>query len=68
MNKCVFEEFLQHEVTPETLANAAEKILPGGERHAAVEKDMQDMIRELSCGKEDAAKRAAEIILETCSH
>ena len=67
MNKCVFEEFLQHEFTPETLAAAAEKILPGGERHAAVEKDMQEMVRELSCGNVDAAKRAAEIILETCS-
>ena len=67
MNRCVFEEFLQHQVTPEALAEAAEKILPSGTRREAVEKDMEAMTRELSIGNMDAGKKAAEIILKSCS-
>ena len=67
MNRCVFEEFLQHQVTPEALVEAAEKILPGGSRRVAVEKDMEEMIKELSIGNMEAGKKTAEKILESCS-
>ena len=64
MDKCVFEEFLQDQVTPETLANAMEKILPGGERRDAVMADMQAMRDALSCGAENATANAAAAVME----
>ena len=64
MDKCVFEEFLQDQVTPETLADAMEKILPGGERRDAVMTDMQAMRDALSCGAENATANAAAAIMD----
>ena len=64
MDKCVFEEFLQDQVTPETLADAMEKILPGGERRNAVMADMQAMRDALSCGAENATANAAAAIMD----
>lgn len=62
--KKVFEEFLQFQVTPEALAEAAEKILLGGKRREQVEKDMEEMKKMLSCGSESAGRNAAKIALE----
>ncbi len=64
MDKCVFEEFLQDQVTPETLASAMEKILPGGERRETVMADMQAMRDALSCGAENATACAAAAVLD----
>ena len=63
MDKVVFEEFLQFQVTPEALAEAAEKILPGGSRREQVEKDMEEMKKVLSCGSESAGMNAAKAAL-----
>lgn len=63
MDKVVFEEFLQFQVTPEALANACEKILPGGCRREQLEKDMKEMKEMLSCGKESAGMNAANTAL-----
>ena len=64
MDKVVFEEFLQFQVTPEVLAEASEKILPGGSRREQVEQDMEDMKKALSCGKDSAGMNAARTALE----
>lgn len=59
LNRCVFEEFLQHQVIPEDLADALERILPGGERHDQVSADMQEMVEQLSGGANGAIGKAA---------
>lgn len=64
MNKMVFEEFLQFQVTKEALAEAVEKILPGGIRREQVEKDMEEMRKALSAGKNSAGMNAAKIALK----
>lgn len=64
LDKCVFEEFLQFQVVPEDLADALDKILPGGERRTQVDADMQEMRDALSCGAENATARAAAAILD----
>lgn len=65
LNRKVFEEFLQFQVTPENLADAVERILPGGSRRLEVEKDMLEMTNALSCGSENATSRSAALILKT---
>ncbi len=65
LDKCVFQEYLQFQVVPGDLADALERILPGGERREGVMQDMQSMRDALSCGSENAMVRAAEAILET---
>lgn len=65
LNRMVFEEFLQFQVTPENLADAVERILPGGSRRDEVEKDMLEMTNALSCGSENATSRSASLILKT---
>ncbi len=68
LDKCVFQEYLQFQVVPEDLADAADRILPGGERRAEVMQDMADMREALSAGAENATARAAAAILEVaCS-
>ena len=59
LNRCVFEEFLQHQVIPEDLANAVERILPGGERRGHVEADMREVVDQLSGGANGAIAKAA---------
>lgn len=65
LDKCVFQEYLQFQVVPEDLADAVDRILPGGERRALVDADMVAMRDALSCGAENATTRAAAAILET---
>ncbi len=65
LDKCVFQEYLQFQVVPDALADAVERILPGGERRNEVMADMQAMREALSCGSENATARAAAAILET---
>lgn len=65
LNRTVFEEFLQFQVVPEDLADAVDRVLPGGPRRRQVEADMEEMKRELSCGAEKATANAARIILQT---
>lgn len=62
--KKVFEEYLQHQVVPADLADAVEKILPGGERRIEVESDMKKMIDEISGGAETASSHAARVVLQ----
>lgn len=59
LNRCVFEEFLQHQVVPEDLADAVDRILPGGERRGQVERDMREMVDQLSGGASGAIAKAA---------
>lgn len=62
-----FEEFLQFQVIPEDLADAMERILPGGERRAEVEKDMKEMVEAISGGASGAVSRAASCVLAVVS-
>ncbi len=63
LNRCVFEEYLQHQVIPEDLADAVDRILPGGERREQVERDMREMVDQLSGGANGAiAKTAASAL------
>jgi len=64
LDKCVFQEYLQFQVVPNDLADAVDRILPGGSRHDEVKADMQAMREALSCGSENATARAAAAILE----
>ncbi len=61
--KQVFEEFLQFQVVPEALADAVDRILPGGTRRAEVEADMKRMVEEISGGANGAIAKAAEAAL-----
>lgn len=54
LNRCAFEEFLQHQVIPEDLADAMDRILPDGERRTQVESDMREMVAQLSGGANGA--------------
>ena len=63
-NKKVFEEYLQHQVIPEDLAAAVERILPGGPRREEVESDIDSVIEAISGGSEGASARAAKVCLE----
>lgn len=65
LNRRVFEEFLQYQVTPEALADSLEKIMPGGSRRESVLRDMDDLRNALESGSGSAVERAARIILET---
>ncbi len=51
-------------VVPESLADAVDRILPGGIRREEVMQDMQKMREALSCGSENATYNAARMILE----
>ena len=64
LNRKLFEEFLQFQVTPEALAGALERILPGGPRRAEVETGMEEMTRELSAGVTGAGENAARCVIE----
>ncbi|MBO4646687.1 MAG: lipid-A-disaccharide synthase [Lentisphaeria bacterium] len=64
LNRKLFEEFLQYQVTPEALAGAMERILPGGPRRAEVDAGMEEMTRELSAGITRAGENAARCVLE----
>ena len=59
LNRCVFEEYLQHQVIPEDLADAVDRILPGGERRGQVERDMREMVDQLSGGANGAIAKTA---------
>ena len=65
LDRKLFEEFLQFQVTPEALAEAMEKILPGGSRRAEVEAGMAEMTREISGGVTGAGENAARCVLNT---
>lgn len=67
LDKCVFQEYLQFQVVPRDLADAVDRILPGGERRDEVMADMRAMREALSCGPENATARAASAILEVIS-
>lgn len=64
LNRKLFEEFLQYRATPEALADAMERILPGGSRRAEVEAGMAEMTRELSAGITTAGENAARYVLD----
>lgn len=58
-----FEEFLQFQVVPEDLADAMDRILPGGARRAEVDADMREMVDAISGGANGAVARAASCVL-----
>ncbi len=62
--KRVFEEYLQHQVVPEDLAAAMERILPGGERRAEVDADIKSVVEAISGGSQGASARAAQACLD----
>lgn len=64
-DKEVFEEFFQYRVNPGNLVPALERILPGGERRAEVENDMNEVVRMISGGFEGASRRAAKICFDS---
>ncbi len=64
LNRKLFEEFLQFQVTAEALAEAMERILPGGSRRAEVEAGMEEMTREISGGVTGAGENAARCVLD----
>ena len=68
LNKKSFEEFLQFQVRPAVLADAMERILPGGSRRAEVERDMEELRRMLAPGSENATANAARYLLSTIEH
>ncbi len=63
LNRCAFEEYLQHQVVPEDLADAMDRILPGGERRKQVETDMDDMVSQLSGGANGAIAKTVSAAL-----
>lgn len=66
--KRVFEEFLQHQVVPGDLADAVERILPGGTRREEVLADMESVVSQLGGGSSGASARAAETVLRLVGH
>lgn len=66
LNRKTFEEFLQYNVKPEDMADALERILPGGPRCVEVEHDMEELRRMLApSGSESATANAARRLLAT---
>ncbi|OQA87677.1 MAG: Lipid-A-disaccharide synthase [Lentisphaerae bacterium ADurb.Bin242] len=63
LNRVVFEEFLQHQIVPEVLAGAMERILPGGDRRDRVLADMDEMTRDISGGVKGAGMNAVSAVL-----
>ena len=67
LNRRLFEEFLQFQITAETLSGAMERILPGGSRRAEVEAGMAEMTGEISGGIPGAGENAARCVLKVIS-
>ena len=63
LNRVVFEEFLQHQIVPDVLVGAMERILPGGDRRERVIADMDEMTRDISGGVKGAGMNAASVVL-----
>ena len=61
----VFEEFLQDECTPEHLAAATAKILPGGSRHSECLQQLDEFTCRLGVA-EPVSPKVAKIVLEEC--
>ncbi len=65
LNRKSFEEYLQYQVRPRDMADALERILPGGSRRAEVEKDMEELRQMLAPGATNATAKAAHHLLST---
>jgi len=66
LNRKTFEEFLQFKVRPRDMADALERILPGGPRCAEVEHDMEELRRMLApSGSGSSTANAARRLLDT---
>lgn len=63
LNRKSFEEFLQYQVRPRDMADALDRILPGGSRRAEVEKDMEELRQMLAPGATNATAKAARHLL-----
>lgn len=67
-NKKVYEEFLQHQVTPRNLIPAIERILPGGAERNRVIKDMQEvrtLLGDDGHSRQSASEKAAAAVWKT---
>ena len=63
LNRKSFEEFLQYQVRPHDMADALERILPGGSRRAEVEQDMEELRHMLAPGSTNATANAARHLI-----
>jgi len=63
LNRKAFEEYLQFQVRPSVLADAMERILPGGSRRTEVERDMDELRQMLASGSQNATANAARYLL-----
>jgi lipid-A-disaccharide synthase len=66
LDKEVFQEFVQYEVTNKNLVPAVEAILVGGSRRAEVEKDMIELRRVLSTDYKPSESAAIAVLDEVC--
>ena len=66
LDKEVFQEFVQYEVTNKNLGPAVEAILVGGSRRAEVEKDMIELRRVLSTDYKPSESAAIAVLDEVC--
>jgi lipid-A-disaccharide synthase len=67
-NKTIYEEFMQDKATPKSLADAIEKILPGGNRREFVLKEIDYLTNNLlTYGKSQASDNATEAIKKVIS-
>jgi len=65
-NKTVYEELLQSKATPEALAEAIEKILPGGPRRQEVISEIKYIAENLlTMGKKEASDNVAACVIST---
>ncbi len=65
-NKTIYEEFQQNNGTPKALAEAIERILPGGERREYVISELDNLTDNmLTYGKHQASDNAAEAVQRT---
>ncbi len=62
LNRCVYEEFLQHQVHPKNIGPAVEAILREGERRALVERGMRECVHMLGGEKEICRRTAAAVL------
>lgn len=66
VNKTIYEEFAQNVGTPKVLAEAIDRILPGGERREYVVSELQNLTNNmLTHGKHQASDNAAEAVKRT---
>ena len=62
-NKMVYQEIVQGDVKPEALVEAVEKILPGHLGRDIVERDIENLVNMLTCGKNNVSENVADAVM-----